>query len=76
MHLLADLVDDGVIGDNEREGLEEEMKSYNDKITIDLISHGVRQKGKLAEQKTVINFRENAKDKLAYWLNISRPVMV
>ena len=28
----------------------------------------VRQKGKLAEQKTVVNFRENAKDRLAYWL--------
>ena len=68
MHLLADLVDDGVVGDNEREGNEEEMKTYNDKITIDLISHGVRQKGKLAEQKTVVNFRENAKDRLAYWL--------
>jgi N4-gp56 family major capsid protein len=68
MHLLADLVDDGVIGDNEREGNEEEMMTYNQKITIDLISHGVRQKGKLAEQKTVVNFRENAKDRLAYWL--------
>jgi len=45
------------------------MRSYNDKITIDLISHGVRQKGKLAEQKTVINFRENARDRLAYWLS-------
>lgn len=40
MHLLADLVEDGVVGDNQREGYEEEMKSYNDKITIDLISHG------------------------------------
>lgn len=28
----------------------------------------VRQKGKLAEQKTVIKFRENARDRLAYWL--------
>ena len=68
MHLLADLVEDGVVGDNEREGNEEEMKTYNDKITIDLISHGVRQKGKLAEQKTVVTFRENAKERLAYWL--------
>ena len=68
MHLLADLIDDGVVGDDEREGNEEEMKSYNDKITIDLISHGVRQKGKLAEQKTVIKFRENARDRLSYWL--------
>jgi len=52
----------------EREGNEEEMMSYDDKITIDLISHGVRQKGKLAEQKTVIGFRENARDRLSYWL--------
>ena len=74
MHLLADLTDDGVIGDNEREGNEEEMMSYSDTITIDLISHGVRQKGKLAEQKTVISFREHARDRLSYWLDFSRPL--
>lgn len=68
MHLLADLVDDGIIGDNEREGNEEEMMTYTDQITIDLISHGVRQKGKLADQKTVVSFREHARDRLAYWL--------
>ena len=68
MHLLADLVKDGVASDNQREGYEEEMKSYSDEITIDLLSHGVRQKGKLAEQKTVVSFRENARDRLAYWL--------
>ena len=68
MHLLADLQDDGVVGDNEREGNEEEMKTYTDDITIDLVSHGVRQKGKLAEQKTVVSFREHARDVLAYWL--------
>jgi N4-gp56 family major capsid protein len=44
------------------------MQSYSDIITIDLISHGVRNKGKLAEQKTVISFREHARDRLAYWL--------
>lgn len=68
MHLVADLVGDGQIGDNEREGNEEELKSYNDTISIDLITNSVRNKGKLAEQKTVIRFREQAKDKLAYWL--------
>jgi hypothetical protein len=47
MHLLADLVEDGVVGDDERENMEEEMKTYNDTITIDLISHGLRQKGYL-----------------------------
>jgi len=68
MQLLADLVEDGVVGDNEREGSEEAMQTYNSKITIDLVSHGLRQKGKLAEQKTVVNFRENAKERLSYWL--------
>lgn len=68
MHLLADLVGDGIVGDNEREGNEEEMLTYTDQITIDLISHGVRQKGKLAEQKTVVKFREYGKERLSYWL--------
>lgn len=68
MHLVADLVEDGIVGDNEREGNEEAMQSYNQTIEIDLISHGVKNKGKMAEQKTVIKFRENAKDRLAYWL--------
>lgn len=47
---------------------EEAMQTYNDTITIDLISHGVREKGKLAHQKTVVDFRENAKERLAFWL--------
>jgi N4-gp56 family major capsid protein len=68
MHLVADLVEDGVIGDNEREGNEEAMQSFFQIIDIDLITHSVRNKGKLAEQKTVIKFRETARDRLAYWL--------
>lgn len=68
MHLVADLVEDGVIGDNEREGNEEAMQSYSQILNIDLISHGVRNKGKLSDQKTVINFRRMGKDRLAYWL--------
>lgn len=68
MFLVADLVGDGVVGDNEREGMEEDMQSYEQIITIDLISHGVKNKGKMADQKTVIKFREHAKDKLSYWL--------
>lgn len=68
MFLVADLVGDGVVGDNEREGNEEELVSYEQDITIDLISNQVRNKGKLSDQKTVIKFREHAKDKLAYWL--------
>lgn len=68
MHLVADLVQDGVVGDNEREGNEEAMQSYSQVLNIDLITHSVRNKGKLADQKTVINFREMGKSRLSYWL--------
>lgn len=68
MHLVADLVDDGVIGDNEREGNEEAMQSYNAVLNIDLITHSVRNKGKLSDQKSVIKFREMGRDRLAFWL--------
>lgn len=68
MQLVADLVEDGVIGDNQREGNEEEMNAYSIELVIDLISHQVRNKGKMADQKTVINFRKMAKSRLAYWL--------
>jgi N4-gp56 family major capsid protein len=68
MFLLADLVGDGVIGDNEREGNEEGMQSYSIALNIDLISHGVKNRGKLSDQKSVIKFRESGKDRLAYWL--------
>lgn len=66
--LVADLVQDGVIGDNEREGNEEAMQSYSQIINIDLMTHSVRNKGKLSDQKTVINFRQMGRDRLAYWL--------
>ncbi|CAM3407068.1 N4-gp56 family major capsid protein [Paracidovorax anthurii] len=66
--LVADLVGDGVTGDDEREGNEEAMDSHSQIITIDQLSHGVRSKGKMAEQRTVINFREEGRDKLSYWL--------
>lgn len=68
MFLVADLVEDGVIGDNKREGMEEAMQAYSQAITIDQISHGVRNKGKLADQKSVIKFREHGRDRLSYWL--------
>lgn len=68
MHLVADLVDDGVTGDNEREGNEEAMQSYAQIINMDLITHSVRNKGKLSDQKSIIKFREMGKDRLAYWL--------
>ena len=68
IQLVADLVEDGVVGDNEREGNEEAMQSYSQIISLDLLTYSVRNKGKLSDQRTTINFREQGRDKLAYWL--------
>lgn len=68
IQLVADLVGDGVVGDNEREGNEEEIVNHDQEVFIDLISHGNKNKGKLSDQKSCINFRKTSKNVLAYWL--------
>lgn len=66
--LVADLVGDGVTGDNNLDGNGESMRSFDQVIRIDQLRHYVENEGKMAEQKSVVSFREQARDKLAYWL--------
>lgn len=66
--LVADLVGDGVVGDNQLEGNEEESKAYDQVIQLDQIRNAERLEGRMADQRSVVNFRQQAKDKLAYWL--------
>ena len=66
--LLADLEGDGIVGDRTLEGNEEAMKSYDQVIRIDMMRNATRHEGRMAEQKSVVNFREGARDKLSYWL--------
>lgn len=67
MQLVPDLVEDGTPGDATLTGNEEAM--YNDaiRVRIDQLRHGVKSKGQMDEQRTVIRFREEARDKLGYW---------
>lgn len=65
--LLTDLEGDGIAGDRMLEGNEEQLKSYDKVIRIDQLRNANRNEGRLADQKTVVNFRENSRDKLAYW---------
>ena len=67
--LLADLEGDGVVGDRTLEGNEEILKSYDQVIRIDQLRNANRHEGRMADQKSVVNFRENSRDKLAYWLS-------
>lgn len=67
MPLVQDLDGDGVVGDNLLEGNEEALVADEIEIELDQLRNGVRNKGRMSEQKTVIRFRVQAKDKLAFW---------
>lgn len=66
--LVQDLTGDGVAGDRTLEGNEESMSQDDIVIQIDQLRNAVRHEGKMAEQKSVVRFREQARDKLSYWL--------
>lgn len=66
--LVPDLQGDGVVGDNTLENNEEALESHDQVIQIDQMRNGTRNKGRMADQKTVVSFREQSRDTLAYWL--------
>lgn len=69
IQLVGDLQEDGVVGDNESEGNEEAMQAHVQEIKLDMISHAVINKGKLADQRSTINFRTTGKSGLAEWMS-------
>lgn len=66
--LLADLQGDGVAGDRTLEGNEEALQTFDQVIRIDQLRHANRSEGRMAEQKSIVEFRENSRDVLSYWL--------
>ncbi len=66
--LVADLEGDGVVGDYTMENNEEAIKAYDEVITIDQLRNANRLAGRMADQRSVVNFRGTSKDVLAYWL--------
>lgn len=66
--MVARLSGDGVTGDDELEGNEEPMLSYDENVAIDQLRNAVRLKGKLDAQKVVYNQIETAREKLRIWL--------
>jgi N4-gp56 family major capsid protein len=66
--LLADLTGDGIAGDRALEGNEEAMQTFDQVIRIDQLRHANRHEGRMADQKSIIEFRNNSRDVLAYWL--------
>jgi N4-gp56 family major capsid protein len=66
--LLADLQGDGVAGDRTLVGNEEGMQTFEQVIRVDQLRHANRHEGKMADQKSIVSFRDNSKNVLAYWL--------
>ena len=64
--LLADMTGDGIVGDNTLEGNEESLRAYDIVVQIDQLRFANRLSGRLADQKSVVNFREHSRDALAY----------
>ena len=64
--LLADMTGDGIVGDNTLEGNEEALRAYDIVVQIDQLRFANRLAGRLADQKSVVNFREHSRDALAY----------
>lgn len=66
--MVARLSGDGVTGDDELEGNEEPMLSYDENVAIDQLRNAVRLKGKLDSQKVVYDQIKTAREKLRVWL--------
>ena len=66
--LVNDLDGDGVAGDRTLEGNEEALTSEDIVIQIDQLRHANRHEGRMADQKSVVTFRTESRDKLAYWM--------
>jgi len=66
--LIPDLEGDGVAGDRTLKGNEEASKSYDQVIRIDQLRNANKHEGRMADQKSVVRFREESRDILAYWL--------
>lgn len=65
--LIPDLTSTGVVGGGTLRGNEEAMTSQTCEVQIDYIRNAVINSGKMDDQRSVIDFREHAKDSLGNW---------
>lgn len=69
MPLVPDLdINKAIVGDNELTNNEATLGADSQTIRIDKMRYGLKSKGEMAEQATVIRFRAQAQEKLAFAL--------
>lgn len=66
--LIHDALGDGVAGDRTLEGNEEQLRSDDEVVRIDQLRHANALEGRVADQKSIVNFRRESRDILAYWM--------
>ena len=62
--LTGKMSGDAILGDNEAEGNEEAILSYDESVAIDQARFAVRMTGRLDEREVTYDMRKDAKDKL------------
>src|SRR3990167_5887440 len=65
--LLVNLTGDGTAGDTQLQGNEEPMTLHRQTVTINQLRHGVKSDGRMSNQRTFINFMEEARRVLQKW---------
>ena len=68
MTLVPDLEGDGVAGDRQLEGNEEQIKAYDKVIRVDQLRNANISEGRMSDQKTIVKFRSTSRDVLSYWM--------
>ena len=63
--LVNDIRGDGIVGDNQAKGNETAMGADDNVIQFDQLRFPVANTGRMADQKSVVDFRTNAKDQIA-----------
>ena len=63
--LLNDAQGDGVVGDNQMKGNEEGLGQDENVIRYDQLRFAHANTGRMSDQKSIVNFRMNAKDQIA-----------
>ncbi|MCK5017378.1 MAG: N4-gp56 family major capsid protein [Candidatus Peribacteraceae bacterium] len=72
--LIANLTGDGVVGAGVLDGAEEALIDYHDDLVINLLRNGVEIPGRITEQRTLINLREQARKGLQKWYKVRQEV--
>lgn len=65
--LVQELAGSGIVGDNDFDGRYESLESSWVEIHCDQLRKGVASKGRVDDQRSVLNFRTEAKDKVSFW---------